>query len=190
VKPQFSIETIREELIFATFSGQGRTEDDLVYFDKLKGDVLSHVQGYFSSFIGDQSILNRRLANRITNNEPPDFIEEDRYILIDRLLLTEFLNEFKKQTNGKEPFYSFVDYFSVEALKEYTYNKDLTIQNLSCSNHIQQKFHELFSKKHENKIQSLRNDYTTIFENTCKALALNWIKQNIFKDNNPVVEES
>lgn len=100
VKPQFSVDTLSEEVIFATFSGQGRTNDELVYFDKLKGNVLSHVQGYFSSLIGDQSIQNRRLANRITNNEPTDFVDEDRYILIDRLLLTDFLTEFKKQTNN------------------------------------------------------------------------------------------
>lgn len=190
VKPQFSIDTLREEVIFATFSGQGRSDDELVYFDKLKGDVLCHVQGYFSSLIGDQSILNRRLANRITNNEPTDFVDEDRYILIDRLLLTEFLSEFKKQTNDKEPFHSFVDYFSVEVLKDFTYNEDLTIEDLVCSNHIQQKFHELFSKKHAEKIQALKNDYTTIFENTCKSLALNWIKQKVFRSNHVMVEES
>jgi len=182
VKPQFSFDTLREEVIFATFSGQVRTNDELVYFDKLKGDVLSHVQGYFSSLIGDQSILNRRLANRITNNEPTDFVDEDRYILIDRLLLTEFLSEFKIQTNYKEPFHSFVDYFSIEVLKDFTFNEDLKIEDLACSNHIQQKFHELFSKKNTDKIQVLRNDYTAIFENTCKSLALNWIKKNVFSN--------
>jgi hypothetical protein len=190
VKPQFSVDTLSEEVIFATFSGQGRTNDELIYFDKLKGNVLSHVQGYFSSLIGDQSIQNRRLANRITNNEPTDFVDEDRYILIDRLLLTDFLTEFKKQTNNKEPFYSFVDYFSIEVLKDFTYNEDLKFEDLPCSNHIQQKFHELFSKKHTDKIQALRNDYTTIFENTCKSLALNWIKQNVFSNQHAIVEES
>ncbi len=189
VEPQFSLDPIREDIIFATFSGQGRINDELVYFDKLKGDVLIYVQGYFSSLLGDQSILNRRLANRITNNEPSDFVDEDRYILIDRLLLTEFLSEFKKQSNGKEPYYSFVDYFSIEILNDFTYNKDLKIEDLACSNHIQQKFHELFSKKYSDKIQQLRNDYTVIFENTCKALATNWIKQNIFKNNHVVIED-
>lgn len=190
VKPQFTLDSLSKDVIFATFSGQGRTNDELVYFDKLKGDVLSHVQGYFSSLIGDQSILNRRLANRITNNEPTDFVDEDRYILIDRLLLTEFLSEFKKQTNSKDPFYSFVDYFSVEVLKDFTYNEDLKIEDLTCSNHIQQEFHELFSKKHSDRIQQLRNDYTTIFEKTCKAIALNWIRQNVFKSNYVNVEDS
>ena len=190
VKPRFSLDTLREDVIFATFSGQGRTNDELVYFDKLNGDVLSHVQVYFSSLIGDQSILNRRLANRITNGEATDFVDEDRYILIDRLLLTEFLIEFKKQTNGKDPFNSFVDYFSVEVLKDFTYNEDLKIEDLACSSHIQQKFHELFSQKHSDRIQLLRNEYTTIFENTCKALALNWIEQNVLKSNYVNVEDS
>lgn len=189
VKPQFSIETLREEVLYATFSGQSRTNDELVYFDKVKGDVLSHVQGYFSSLIGDQSVLNRQLANRIMNSEPTDFVDEDRYVLIDRLLLTEFLDEFKKQTNGKEPFHSYVDYFSTEVLKDFTYNKDIKIDDLACSNHIQQKFHELFSKKHQNNIQALRSDYTTIFEGTCKTIAKNWIKNNVLKNDKIIVEE-
>ena len=127
VKPQFSIDSLNEEVLMATFFGLSRTNDELVYFDKLKGDVLSYVQGYFSSHIGDQSIANRRLANRITNSEPTDFVDEDRYVLIDRLKLSEFLEEYKKHTKGKEPFNSFVEYFSVEVLKDFTYDDDLKL---------------------------------------------------------------
>lgn len=179
VKPQFSIDSLDEEVLMATFFGLSRTNDELVYFDKLKGDVLSYVQGYFSSHIGDQSIANRRLANRITNSEPTDFVDEDRYVLIDRLKLSEFLEEYKIQTKGKEPFSSFVEYFSVEVLKDFTYDDDLTIDDLANSNHIQEKFHELFGQKYQNRISELRDDYSRIFQNTTKALAINWIKQNV-----------
>lgn len=183
IKPQFSIENLSDEVLIATFFGLSRTNDELIYFDKLKGDVLSHVQGYFSSHIGDQSTANRLLANRITNIEPIDFVDEERYILIDRLKLTEFLKEFKKQTEGKEPFLSFVDYFSIEVLKDYKFNNDLTIDDLANSNHIQEKFHELFGQKYQNRILELRTDFTIIFQNTSKAIALNWIKKNITNGN-------
>ncbi len=179
VKPQFSIDSLNEEVLMATFFGLSRTNDELVYFDKLKGDVLSYVQGYFSSHIGDQSIANRRLVNKITNSEPTDFVDEDRFVLIDRLKLSEFLEEYKKQTKGKEPFYSFVEYFSVEVLKDLTYDNDLTIDDLANSNHLQNKFHELFGQKYQSRVSELREDYTRIFQNTTKALAVNWIKQNI-----------
>lgn len=179
VKPQFSIDSLNEEVLMATFFGLSRTNDEMVYFDKLKGDVLSYVQGYFSSHIGDQSLANRRLANRITNSEPTDFVNEDRYILIGRLKLSEFLKEYKKQTKGKEPFSSFVEYFSVEVLKDFTYDDDLTIDDLANSNHIQEKFHELFGQKYQSRVLELRDDYTSIFQNTTKALAVNWIKQNV-----------
>lgn len=179
VKPQFSIDSLNEEVLMATFFGLSRTNDELVYFDKLKGDVLSYVQGYFSSHIGDQSIANRRLANRITNSEPTDFVDEDRYILIDRLKLSEFLNEYKNQTKEKEPFSSFVEYFSVEVLKDFTYDDDLTIDDLANSNHIQEKFHELFGQKYQSRVSELKDDYSRIFQNTMKALAINWIKQNV-----------
>ncbi|GEP89317.1 hypothetical protein SAMN05660909_00418 [Chitinophaga terrae (ex Kim and Jung 2007)] len=180
IEPQFSIDDLDEDVLMATFFGLSRTNDELVYFDKLKGDVLSYVQGYFSSHIGDQSIANRRLANRITNGEPTDFVDEERYILIDRLKLIDFLNEYKKQTQGKEPFNSFVDYFSEEVLKDFTYDDDLTIDDLANSAHIQEKFHELFGKKYQNRVMELRNDYSAIFKKTQKALAHSWIKQKVF----------
>lgn len=180
IEPQFSIDDLSEEVLIATFFGLSRTNDELVYFDKLKGDVLSYVEGYFSSHIGDQSVANRRLANKITNNEPRDFVDENRYILIDRLKLAEFLTEYRTQTKGKEPFSSFVDYFSVEILKNSSYDKDLTIDDLANSNHIQEKFHEMFSKKYQNRVTELRDDYSDIFQNTQRALAINWIKGKMF----------
>ena len=183
IKPQFAIDSLSEDVLMATFEGLSRTNDELVYFDKLKGDVLSYVEGYFSSHIGDQSIANRQLANKITNGEPTDFVDEDRYLLIDRLNLSNFLKEYKKQAGGKEPFASYVDYFSVEVLKNFTYDEDLTIEDLANSNHIQQEFHEIFVKKYQNRILELRDDYSTIFNNTTKSLSLNWIKQNIQSTN-------
>ncbi len=176
------LEKQEEEIIFATFMGLSRKNDELIYFDKLNGDVLSYIQGYFSSHIGDQSIANGTLANRITNNDPIDYVDEKRYILIDRLLLTEFLFEYKNQTNGIEPFFSYVDYFSVEILKDYAYLEDdnLTINDLTAGKHIQEKFHNLFWSKYQNKIDELRIPDKLIFENTCKSLALKWIKENVY----------
>src|SRR5690606_32977845 len=150
--------------LMATFFGLSRTNDEMVYFDKLKGDVLTYVQGYFSSHIGDQSLANRRLANRITNREPTDFVDEDRYVLIDRLKLSEFLEEYKKQTKGKEPFSSFVECFSIEVLEDFTHDDDLTIDDLANSNRIQEKFHELFGQKYQSRVLELRDDYTNIFQ--------------------------
>ncbi len=177
--PQFSIDSLNDEVIMATFFALSRTNDGLVYFDKLKGDVLNHVEGYFSSCTGDLSIGNRQLFNRIINGEPKDFVDEDRYLLISRLRLTDFLKEYKKQTKGIEPFSSFVDYFSVEVLKDFIYDNDLTIGDLANNNAMHEKFHDLFSHKYQNRFLELTNDYTNIFKNTCKSLAMNWLKENI-----------
>lgn len=179
IEPEFLIDHLDDNVIMETFYGLNSTNDQFVYFDKLKGDVLSYVQGYFSSHIGDQSITNRRLANRITNGEPTDFVDEERYILIDRLKLTDFLTEFKKQSKWKEPFNSFIDYFSTEILKEFTYDKDLSIEDLANSNHIQEKFQEMFRKKYQNMTLKFHDEFIDIFQKTQRALALNWIKRKV-----------
>jgi hypothetical protein len=180
VTPQFTLDSLKKEVVYATFNGLTRINDELIYFDKLTGDVLIHVQGYFSSLIGDQSLLNRRLAEKIMNNEPQDLVDEKRYLLIDRLQLSEFLNAFKAQSNGKKPFHTFPDLFAKEIFKEFSFGREMTINDLAFSSHIQQKFHELFQK--HNTGNHLKDDYTRIFENTCKSLALKWIRQNVFNN--------
>ncbi|KAA6341081.1 hypothetical protein EZS27_011090 [termite gut metagenome] len=74
---------MREDVLMATFIGLSRTNDELVYFDKLRGDVLIHVQGYFSSLLGDQSIEDRKLTNRIMSREQNDFVDRGK-ICVDR----------------------------------------------------------------------------------------------------------
>jgi hypothetical protein len=178
IKSQLLIEELPQDVLFATFIGLSRNGDELIYFDRKKGDVLSYVQGYFSSHLGHQSIENRALVYKITNNEPKDFVDEERYILIERLRLSDFLFEYKKQANGKEPFSSYVDYFSVEVLKGFTEKKNVKIKDLLNTNYIQKEFHECFSKKYQNRILDLEEDHLKIFDNTVTSLALKWIHEN------------
>lgn len=181
VKPQFSLNSLSEELLMAVFTGLSRTNDQLIYFDKLKGDVLRYGDGYFSSYLGDQSVENRKLYNKIVNSEPTDFVDEDRYFLIDRLRLVDFLAEYQNQSKGKEPFSSFAKDFAVEVLKEFKHNQNLTVDNLANSEHIQEKFHEHFNTKYHSQALILKNDYQLIFINTCKALSTEWIKDNVLE---------
>lgn len=179
--PTFKVDEIKNELLFATFAGMTRNQDTLIYFDKVEGDVLSYVQGYFSSLIGDQSKLNRELAEKIINGEPQDFINESRYIVIDRINLKEFLKEFQIQSENTEPFYSFVHFFEKVILKEFDSYDDITVNDLTFSDVIQKKFHENFSIKYQMQKNELKESYNTIFKNTCNELSLNWILNTIFK---------
>lgn len=182
IKANYTINELSKDVIMATFAGMNRTNDELVYFDKSKGNVLMYVQGYFSPMTGDQSISNRILANRIMSREPNDFVDETKHVLIDRLLLPDFLNEFTSVANGKEPFASFGEYFSDEILKDYSdYDEDITINDLTFTNHTQEKFHKVFSEKFQDRIYELKNDYVKIFEMTCDNIAKNWIRNKILR---------
>ena len=181
--PQFSFDSIKDELVMATFAALSRTEDNLVYFDKIKGDVLSYVQGYLSSNLGDQSISNRILADKITNDAPTDFIDEERYVLIGRLTLSECLKAFKSQSQSQEPFFSFSDDFVVEILKDYTYNPRITSNDILFNLYVQEKFHELFAAKYQDNLAELQSQYISIFEKSSKFVAMSWIENKIFKSN-------
>ena len=124
------------------------------------------------------------------NKEPIELVDEDRYILIDRLLLIDFLKEYKKQSKTKEPFFSFTDYFSLEILKNFNNNEKLNIVDLTVSSYIQEKFYELFKEKYNDQLIELKRDYIEIFNNTCKSLAIKWIEINIFNENKEVASSN
>ena len=96
--------------------------------------------------------------------------------------LIDCLNEFTSVANGKEPFASFGEFFSDEILKDYSdYDEDITINDLTFTNHTQEKFHKVFSEKYQDRIYELKNDYVKIFETTCDNLAKNCIRNKILK---------
>ncbi|WP_395092880.1 hypothetical protein ACF3NR_02290 [Vaginella massiliensis] len=176
------MEELTEDILMATFTGMGRTNEQLIYFDKESIDVLINVNGYLSSILGDQSEMNKLLMNKIINGEPYEYIDENRFILIDRLLLRDFLSEYKNQSKGKEPFYSFPELFCEKVLKEY--NKTITINDLTFSNNIQQKFHEVFGFYYQSRVKELKDEYTNIFESTCNIISKNWINNKILNKKN------
>ncbi len=178
--PKFTEAQITNDMLGATFAGLSRSRDSRVYFDKVKGDIVMYVEGYFSSMLGDQTTSNKKLASRISNGDPMDFVDEDRFLLIDLLLLKDFLLEYKEQTEQEEPFLSFPIIYSEEILKEFSFHENITINDLYFNNHMQQKFHEIFSKHYASRAVELKESYSILFENTCNELALKWIMKNVF----------
>lgn len=172
---------LTDDIIFSTFIGQCRTNDQLIYFDKVKGDVVSYIDGYFSSHCGDQSIENRKLADKITNNAPTDFIDQQRHILIDRLLLSDFLTEYESQTRGLIPFDTLAKDFSLFIINEFKEQGIKSTNELAFSPYMHEKFHNFFGIKHKEQANNLRDIYTKIFEDTCKRVAENWINRNVLK---------
>jgi len=190
VVPEFSIDNLNKEVVIATFFGMGRNDDELIYFDKLKGDVLCYVQGYFSSQVGDQTIANRKLADKISNHEPHDYLDEERYILLDRLPLSEFLKEFKKQAEDNETFLSYANYFDKKILEDFKFAGFVSTDQIVNNPEIQKKFHKLFVENHQNQVEELKEDYTNIWQKASNNLAINWIETNIFGNGDRVITDS
>lgn len=171
------LKDLDEETHFAVFSGMGRDHDALVYFDRIAGDVLSYVEGYFSSFFGDQSEAGRILVDKITSHAPTDYIDENRYMLIPRLGLTDFLNEFKNAVKGEPLFIRFINTFSKNILDDFEGNEDVkSTDDLVFSDSMREKFMNLF----ESEVVSNNPNSATLFERyfgeTSIAISSKWIK--------------
>lgn len=180
IEPSFEIDEISEELLAATFYGMCRTSDKLVYFDKLNGDVLSYVEGFLSSHLGDQNVSNKKLSNRIINGDNPDYVDEDRYLLIDILQLSEFLDVMKSNSQNNELVQSFIDEFSISIIQDFKYDKDLTLDDLTCSNHILNTFIEKFRFYANINYSDISDEFYEIMNNSQYSLATSWIKKNVF----------
>ena len=161
-----------DELLSAIFAGMCADKDDIVYFNTSSLDVLQYVNGYLNSMIGDLAQNKRLLAHKIMSDAPNDIIDDNKYIQLDGVSISTFLNEYKVKTKGKEPFFSFAEDFQ----------KEVTKHNISLNSkfdfYFSDLFTELFSDKYKNGVQELRQSYSDFFEGTCRTLALNWIKDN------------
>lgn len=164
-----------DEIRLAVFGGMGRNNDDLVYFDKVGGDVLSYVQGYFSSHLGDQTETLKALSNKIMSNLPTDYVDEERYILIPRLILTDFINEFRNNTTDSV-LTEFVDYFSKEAVKRFeTYGDIQSTDDLAFSEHFRGEFFQMFNDKYLDKVPQHEEELIRCYEQTGINLSSKWL---------------
>lgn len=180
ITPEFNRSNLTKELLSATFGGMSANDEHEIYFDKLKGDVLQLVEGYLTSTLGDQSAGNRRLVERITNGEPPDYIDENRYIQLHSVDLKTFLEEYRLQSMGKEPFYSFTFQFAEEMIEKISEYEELEEAGISFNFFMTKEFGNSFTEKYPDRVATLGADYSRIFENTCNSLARKWIEKEIF----------
>tara|TARA_Y100000385_G_scaffold288479_2_gene355183 strand:+ start:47 stop:628 length:582 start_codon:yes stop_codon:yes gene_type:complete len=90
----FNIQDLDTSIFLNVVVGMQRDWDEYIYFDKLTGNVLHHVEGYFvimnKNLDGSQ---NKILKERILQFDETDSIDESRHILIDKMGLVTFLCE-------------------------------------------------------------------------------------------------
>lgn len=164
------------ELLIAISSAMSRNNDELIYFDKKKNDVVMYVNGYFSSMIDNQEFANRDLLAKIQIGTPKDYFDEGRYILIEKISLKEFLEEYKVQTKGEEPFLGFAELFGYELLQiHFQTQPNLNINDISLNFNNQDIFHKLFSDRYKDDAELLGEKYSSIFNNTLDNLAINYL---------------
>jgi hypothetical protein len=163
------------EIRLAVFGGMGRNDEDMVYFDKVGGDVLSYVQGYFSSHLGDQTETLRALSDKIMSNSPKDYVDDERYVLIPRLVLTDFIDEFKSNAN-QEILHEFINNFSEVAIKKFeTYGEITSTDDLAFSEHFREEFFQLFNDTYREKVPQYEEDLMICYEKTGINLSSKWL---------------
>jgi hypothetical protein len=109
-----------DKLLDCVFSAMGRNDDTKIYYNRETNDVQQEVEGYFSSHMtSDQSIENRRLADRIMNSDSTDQVIEGLHFLIPRLPLATFLEKFTEYAERNDGLINFIAEFESSIMEEY-----------------------------------------------------------------------
>ena len=120
----FSIQDLDNSIFLNVVVGMQRDWDEYIYFDKLTGNVLYHVEGYFvimnKNLDGSQ---NQILKERSEQFDKPDYIDESRHILIDKMRLVEFLCEWEDIANKEHKPFADLGQDFVEDFNKRNYKK-------------------------------------------------------------------
>lgn len=170
-----------------------RMEEEEVYYDFRNQDVLSRINGYLSSHLGDQAIENRKLADRIMYGDTSDNFDEDNLILIPRLNLREFLETFEKHSSGYTAFLNHSKKFKntvISELPQYGDGKDFA--DLTFNRGMHEFFLEELAKNYSESTREQANNFRNIMELTYTEIVNKWIRE-IFgyacQDNSDSIQE-
>lgn len=172
---KITITDLTNDIIMGIYDGLSRNDDlNPIYFDAYNLDVGSYVSGYFSSNIKDQEKANRELMHKIMNGMPKDDIDDPRYILINQIYFSEFIEEFLLMAENKEPYVSFVKEFCDEIEERSGFDST----EIEATYNLQKKFAtKLMSKYKDNR--ELIGNFPNIFNYTTTNLSVNWAIQNL-----------
>lgn len=166
-----------DKLIGIFFSCLQRKQDEEIYYDVESHDIVQHVQGYFSSLVTEnQESENRILAQRIINREPTDSIIDGKHILIPRLSLSEFLNEFFNQSNNDNSIKQFIRTFENDVINELGMGVLFSdINNVTFSSEVANFFFSKLNEHYQNlnfNVEELK----LIVNKTITSISLKYIE--------------
>jgi hypothetical protein len=116
------------------------------------------------------------LANKIMNSSPIDLVEEERHILIPRLICSKFVNEFRSLTSGKNIFNEFTNTFTKEIVKYYNDPDVKTLDDLYLTGQTLDFFYKCFHERFGKGAPELLRDFDKFMEMTSINIAKKWIQ--------------
>ena len=115
--------TFSSELIYCIFAMMRSGSDSNIYYNRATNDVLSKVNGYFTSVLSkDQAFENRKLSERIINGDSSDCAVEGVHFKIPRLKLSKFLSAFNDCVDNNFDIAPFIVSFNHEINNKFQHH--------------------------------------------------------------------
>lgn len=171
-----NVDNISNETLMLIFTAMMRNEEDLIYFDKIIGEPTAYIEGYFVPSSGDHALNNRMLANKIMNNSPIDLVDEERHVLIPKLICADFINEFKKHTDDQVELSDFADKVTEEIIDDFGDPDITSLHELYLTQYILDLFFKSFHEKIGHKSTEMMSVLNSKMEQTSNGIVKRWIQ--------------
>lgn len=171
-----NVDNISNETLMLIFTAMMRNEEDLIYFDKIIGEPTAYIEGYFVPSSGDHALNNRMLANKIMNNSPIDLVDEERHILIPKLICADFINEFRKHTDDHVELSDFADKVTEEIIDDFGDPEETSLSELYLTQYILDLFFKSFHEKIGHKSAEMMSILNSKMEKTSNGIVKRWIR--------------
>jgi hypothetical protein len=171
-----NVDNISNETLMLIFTAMMRNEEDLIYYDKISGEPTAYIEGYFVPSSGDHALNNRMLANKIMNNSPIDLVDEERHILIPKLICADFINEFKKHTDDQVELSDFADKVTEEIIDDFGDPDITSLHELYLTQYILDLFFKSFHEKIGHKSAEMMSILNSKMEQTSNGIVKRWIR--------------
>lgn len=171
-----NVDNISNETLMLIFTAMMRNEEDLIYFDKIIGEPTAYIEGYFVPSSGDHALNNRMLANKIMNNSPIDLVDEERHILIPKLICADFINEFKKHTDDQVELSDFADRVTEEIIDDFGDPEVTSLSELYLTQYILDLFFKSFHEKIGHRSAEMMSILNSKMEQTSNRIVKRWIR--------------
>lgn len=161
------------DLLKAVFHAMQRDNDEILYYDRHKNDVLIYEQDYLVSILIGREQMNKVLAKRITTEDSYDSINEGVHFLVPQISIIEYIAVMKQHSGDFSMMLSILESMQ-EGLTNHCKEEDININSYTLNMVFFQSLNMYLSEQ-ETEVDSER--VNAVINASSEFVARRWLSE-------------